>query len=58
MILFFLKYILYGLLYQAVYCHTAYLTYTQSTSWQPTPVLLPGKSHGQRSLEGCSPWDC
>ena len=22
-----------------------------------TPVLLPGKSHGQRSLEGCSPWD-
>ena len=24
--------------------------------WQPTPVLLPGKSHGQRSLGGCSPW--
>ena len=24
--------------------------------WQPTPVLLPGKSHGQRSLIGCSPW--
>ena len=23
---------------------------------QPTPVLLPGKSHGQRSLVGCSPW--
>ena len=23
---------------------------------QPTPVLLPGKSHGQRSLAGCSPW--
>ena len=22
----------------------------------PTPVLLPGKSHGRRSLEGCSPW--
>ena len=21
-----------------------------------TPVLLPGKSHGRRSLEGCSPW--
>ena len=21
-----------------------------------TPVSLPGKSHGQRSLEGCSPW--
>ena len=27
-------------------------------SWQPTPVLLPGKSHGQRSLVGCSPWGC
>ena len=27
--------------------------------WQPTPVLLPGKSHGRRSLESCSsPWGC
>ena len=24
--------------------------------WHPTPVLLPGKSHGQRSLEGCGRW--
>ena len=24
--------------------------------WQPTPVLLPGKSHGQRSLAGYIPW--
>ena len=24
--------------------------------WQPTPVLLPGKSHGWRRLVGCSPW--
>ena len=24
--------------------------------WHPTPVLLPGKSHRQRSLVGCSPW--
>ena len=24
--------------------------------WQPTPVFFPGKSHGQRSLEGYSPW--
>ena len=24
--------------------------------WQPTPALLPGKSHGRRSLVGCSPW--
>ena len=26
--------------------------------WQPTPVLLPGESHGQRSLAGYSPLDC
>ena len=25
--------------------------------WHPTPVLLPRKSHGRRSLVGCSPWD-
>ena len=25
---------------------------------QPTPVFLPGESHGQRSLASCSPWDC
>ena len=24
--------------------------------WHPTPVLLPRKSHGRRSLVGCSPW--
>ena len=24
--------------------------------WQPTPVLLPGNSHGQRSLVGSNPW--
>ena len=24
--------------------------------WHPTPVLLLGKSHGRRSLVGCSPW--
>ena len=24
--------------------------------WHPTPVLLPGKSHGRSSLVGCSPW--
>ena len=26
--------------------------------WHLTLVLLPGKSHGWRSLEGCSPWGC
>ena len=37
-----------------------YLSCTKGTfwrrQWHPTPVLLPGKSHGQRSLVGCSPW--
>ena len=36
---------------------------TQELNWallhfHPTPVLLPGESHGRRSLVGCSPWDC
>ena len=26
--------------------------------WHPSPVLLPGKSHGQKSLVGCSLWGC
>ena len=26
--------------------------------WWPSPMFLPGKSHGQRSLTGCSPWSC
>ena len=26
--------------------------------WQPTSVFWPGKSHGQRSLVGYSPWGC
>ena len=28
------------------------------SKWQPTLVFLPGKSHGQRSLVGCTPWGC
>ena len=30
----------------------------QRRQWNPTPVLLPGKSHGCRSLVGYSPWGC
>ena len=30
--------------------------YSLVKQWHSTPVLLPGKSHGQRSLVGCSPW--
>ena len=42
-----------------------YLVYVGSSlycfrrrQWHPTPVLLPGESHGWRSLVGCSPWGC
>ena len=33
--------------------HSAFFRRRQ---WQHTPVLSPGKSHGRRSLVGCSPW--
>ena len=33
-----------------------YMPHFRRRQWQPTPVLLPGKSHGRRSLVGCSPW--
>ena len=36
-------------------CFT-YYTIHVSRKWQPTPVLLPGKFHGLRSLVGYSPW--
>ena len=33
-----------------------YMFYIRRRQWHPTPVLLPGKSYGWRSLVGCSPW--
>ena len=30
--------------------------FVERRQWHPTPVLLPGQSHGLRSLVGCSPW--
>ena len=36
--------------------HILYGSVYGRRQWHPTPVLLPGKSHGWRSLEGCSPW--
>ena len=33
-----------------------YTEYIWRRQWHPTSVLLPGKSHGRRSLVGCSPW--
>ena len=42
------------------YTHTLYLgedhLYVRRRQWHPTPVLLPEKFHGRRSLAGCSPW--
>ena len=35
---------------------TTLVIFNKVYAWQPTPVLLPGKSHGQRSQVGCSPW--
>ena len=31
-------------------------SHVRRRQWHPTPVLLPGKSHGRRSLVGCIPW--
>ena len=39
-------------------CNAGDLRFLKSliNRWQPTPGFLPGKSHGQRSLAGYSPW--
>ena len=40
-------------------CTIAHISHvSQRRQWHSTPVLLPGKYHGWRSLEGCSPWGC
>ena len=39
-----------------LFLHEFWWLMCQSRQWHPTPVLLPGKSHGWRSLVGCSPW--
>ena len=36
--------------------HVGFWLPDRRRQWHPTPVLLPGKSHGRRSLVGCSPW--
>jgi len=38
--------------------HSSYFQASRRRQWHPTPVLLPGKSHGWMSLVGCSPWGC
>ena len=48
--------------WDACYCYTGgeelrrVIQSTRRRQCQPTPVLLPGKSHGRRSLIGCGPW--
>ena len=36
--------------------HDGVIIHIRRRQWYPTPVLLPGQSHGWRSLVGCSPW--
>ena len=40
------------------YLLTMFYIVFRRRQWHPTPVLLPEKSHGRRSLVGCSPWGC
>ena len=49
---FCLGFILFGTLWVSWTC----VTISRRRQWHPTPVLLPGNSHGRRSLVGCSPW--
>ena len=57
-----LKYLVFTLTSNYIYFQTFFLSSHNCKSWrrkwQPTPVLLPGKFHGQRSLVGYSPWGC
>ena len=39
-------------------CNKSYCKYYWRRQWHPTPVLLPGKSHGWRSPVGWRPWGC
>ena len=44
------------LLFPKKYNFCLYLCSRWRRQWHPTPVLLPGESHGWRGLVGCSPW--
>ena len=48
----------YNIYYVCFMCYNILVLYNISRrrQWHPTPVLLPGKPHGRRSLVGCSPW--
>ena len=44
------------IIYYLLFLLSYSMIYDQRRQWHPTPVLLPGKSHGRRSLVGCSRW--
>ena len=39
-------------------CRAGEVDSIPGSTWQPTPVILLGKSHGQKNLAGYSPWGC
>ena len=45
-----------SIVYVVMYMSNCYSFSLWRRQWHPTPVLLPGKSHGRRALVGCSPW--
>ena len=47
---------LWELVMDSIYWYGYPYTTVRRRQWHPTPVLVPGKSHGRRSLVGCSPW--
>ena len=49
---------IFSTIYEFFFFLVSYTVSERRRQWHPTPVLLPGKSHGRRSLVGCSPWSC
>ena len=43
-------------IFSRLYLLLSKATVLRRRQWHPTPVLLPGKSHGRRRLVSCSPW--
>ena len=52
-LMWWLKHVTYAVIHSPVLWRA--LSFVWRRQWHPTPVLLPGKSHGWRSLVGCSP---
>ena len=52
----FMRYLAWGKVEVCKYGIMQEYVYVWRRQWHPTPVLLPGESHGRRSLVGYSPW--